>query len=65
MHAHPDDTTDNMKILVPYLTYAQYVANGSSCAQRLDAVEPVASANGLAKCNKMTGSRSRSTTAGH
>ena len=31
VHAHPDDKTDDMKILVQYLTYAQWQANGNSC----------------------------------
>ena len=32
VHAHPDDKTDDMKILIQYLTYSQWQANGNSCA---------------------------------
>jgi hypothetical protein len=57
VHAHPDDKTDNMKVLVQYLTYAQYVSNGSSCNDN-GASAPWSTtlpANGLAKCIKVSG----------
>jgi hypothetical protein len=49
-----DDDDDDMPVAVKYLTQAQYVANGNSCADNANYSSTLPS-NGAAKCIKITG----------
>jgi hypothetical protein len=56
VHAHPDDKTDNMKILVQYLTYTQWQGQGSSCADNGSTPwSTTLPADGVVKCIKVSG----------